>query len=94
MRRHALRNAAIPFITVIGATVPGLLTSSVLLEQIFMLPGMGRYLVEAAQRLDYPVIMATTMMFTLIALTADIIVDCSYALVDPRISYRRGARRA
>jgi peptide/nickel transport system permease protein len=94
MRRHALRNVAIPFITVIGATVPGLLTSSVLLEQIFMLPGMGRYLVEAAQRLDYPVIMATTMMFTLIALTADIIVDCSYALVDPRISYRRGARRA
>ena len=93
LRRHALRNVAIPFLTIIGAAVPGLLTSSVLLEQIFMLPGMGRYLVEAAQRLDYPVIMATTMMFTLIALTADIIVDCSYALVDPRISYRRAGRR-
>ena len=58
-----------------------------------MLPGMGRYLVDAAQRLDYPVIMATTMMFTLVALTSDIIVDCSYALVDPRVSYRRGGRR-
>ena len=58
-----------------------------------MLPGMGRYLVDAAQRLDYPVIMATTTMFTLVALTSDIIVDCSYALVDPRVSYRRGGRR-
>jgi len=89
MRRHALRNAAIPFVTVIGASVPGLLTSSVLLEQIFLLPGMGRYLVEASARLDYPVIQATTMMFTVIALTADLIVDCSYALLDPRIQYRR-----
>ncbi|MGH2598988.1 MAG: ABC transporter permease [Dehalococcoidia bacterium] len=90
---HALRNVAIPFLTIIGAAVPGLLTSSVLLEQIFLLPGMGRYLVEAAARLDYPVIMATTMMFTLIALIADLAVDCTYALVDPRISYRRGPGR-
>jgi peptide/nickel transport system permease protein len=85
--RHALRNIALPFITIIGAEIPNLLTSSAILEQLFSLPGMGRYLVAAAQKLDYPVVMTATMFFAIIALTTNLITDLSYAWADPRVSY-------
>jgi peptide/nickel transport system permease protein len=87
--RHALRNIALPFITVSGAQIPGLLTSSAIIENLFSLPGMGRYLVAAAQALDYPVVMTTTMFFATIILTTQLIVDLSYAWADPRVSYGR-----
>jgi peptide/nickel transport system permease protein len=89
--RHALRNLALPFITIIGAQIPALLTSSVIIETLFSLPGMGRYLVTAAQNLDYPVVMTTTMFFSVIILVSQLLTDLSYAWVDPRVSYRRGA---
>jgi len=87
LRRHILRNLAIPFVTVAGATVPTLITSSVIIEQLFNLPGMGRYLVLAATNLDYPVIQSTTMLFGLIVLASNLVTDLSYAWLDPRVSY-------
>jgi ABC-type dipeptide/oligopeptide/nickel transport system permease component len=87
--RHALRNIALPFITVIGASIPGLLTSSAIIENLFSLPGMGRYLVAAARALDYPVVMTTTMFFATIVLSTQLVTDLSYAWADPRISYGR-----
>jgi peptide/nickel transport system permease protein len=93
MFRHALRNVALPFITVIGGIIPTLLTSSVIIENLFNLPGMGRYLVGAAGNLDYPVIMTTTMVFAVITLSSQLIVDLSYAILDPRVSYASGGRR-
>jgi peptide/nickel transport system permease protein len=88
--RHALRNISLPFITIIGAEIPALLTSSAIIENLFSLPGMGRYLVGAAQKLDYPVVMTTTMFFAIIALTTNLITDLCYAWADPRISYKSG----
>jgi len=88
--RHALRNISLPFITIIGAEIPTLLTSSAIIENLFSLPGMGRYLVGAAQKLDYPVVMTTTMFFAIIALSTNLITDLCYAIADPRISYKRG----
>lgn len=90
MSRHALRNLAIPFVTIIGGTIPGLLSSSVVIETIFSLPGMGRYLVGAAGNLDYPVVMTVTMFFAIITLGSQLVTDLAYAWVDPRVSYARG----
>jgi peptide/nickel transport system permease protein len=89
--RHALRNVALPFITVIGTTIPTLLASSPIIELLFSLPGMGRYLVSAAGNLDYPVVMTTTMFFAIITLTTQLVTDLSYAWFDPRVSYARGS---
>ncbi len=90
LRRHVLRNVALPFVTVIGGTIPALLTSSVIIESLFSLPGMGRYLVTAARNLDYPVIQATTMIFTFVTLSSQLITDLSYAWLDPRVTYGSG----
>lgn len=89
MLRHALRNLALPLVTIVGAQIPMLLTSSVIIEMLFSLPGMGRYLVGAAGNLDYPVVMATTMFFTIIVLSTQLLTDLSYAWIDPRVSYSR-----
>lgn len=89
--KHALRNTAIPLVTIVGAQLPTILTSSAIIEILFSLPGMGRYLVTAAQQFDYNVVMTTTMFFGLLVLVANLVVDLSYAWLDPRISYRRGA---
>lgn len=89
--RHALRNIAVPMVTLVGNQIPLLLTSSAIIENLFSLPGMGRYLVHAAATLDYPVVMTTTMFFGFIVLTTQLITDLSYAWLDPRVTYRRGA---
>jgi peptide/nickel transport system permease protein len=91
MLRHALRNIALPFITIIGAQIPGLLTSSAIIENLFSLPGMGRYIVYGASRLDYPVVMTVTMFFSIIVLTCNLITDLSYAWADPRVSYKKSS---
>jgi ABC-type dipeptide/oligopeptide/nickel transport system permease component len=87
--RHALRNVALPFITFFGNTIPLLLTSSAIIETLFSLPGMGRYLVQAARGLDYSVVMTTTMFYAIIIMVTQLITDMSYAWADPRVSYDR-----
>jgi peptide/nickel transport system permease protein len=85
--KHALRNALIPIVTIIGVGLPGIISGTVIFEQIFLIPGMGRYLVEAVNNLDYPVIQGLTLMFALVLLFAVILVDVSYAYLDPRIKF-------
>ncbi len=86
--RHALKNALIPVITVIGLNMPVMIGGSVIIEQVFTLPGMGRLAVEAAFTRDYPVITGVTLVFSIFVLIFILITDLSYAYLDPRIRYR------
>ena len=86
--RHAFRNALIPIVTIIGAGPPGLIAGTALFEIIFILPGMGRYLVSAIGNLDYPVIQGTNIVFAFLIIAANLLVDISYSWIDPRIRYR------
>lgn len=83
--RHVLRNALLPFVTVLGLALPGVVGGTVIFEQIFVIPGVGRYLLESLNRLDLYVIMATNLFFGLLLVISNIVVDVSYALIDPRI---------
>ena len=84
---HAFRNTLIPMVTQLGLTLPTLLSGSVILEQIFTWPGMGRLFFESIGTRDYPVIMGLTLIFSLLTLAGQLLADVLYALVDPRVSY-------
>ena len=85
--RHALRNSLIPVVTVVGLTLPTLIAGTAIFESIFTLPGMGRYLVSSVSSLDYPVIMGSVFVFSVIIVLANLAVDLSYTVLDPRIRY-------
>lgn len=85
LRRHSLRNALIPIITVIGLQVPVLIGGAVVYESIFSIPGVGRYLLEAAQNRDYPVIQGVNVVLATVVLGANLVTDISYGIVDPRV---------
>jgi peptide/nickel transport system permease protein len=85
---HALRNALIPVVTVIGLTFASLLSGAVLTETVFAWPGIGRYAVTASTRLDYPAILGVTMLTAVIYIVVNLIVDLLYGLLDPRIRVR------
>ena len=84
---HALRNTMIPLVTLIGLTLPGLLSGAVILEQIFTWPGMGRLYFEAIRERDYETVMGLTLMFSVLTLLGQLVADLLYATVDPRVSY-------
>ena len=86
--RHAVKNALIPVITVVGLNVPIVIGGSVIIEQIFLLPGMGRLAIEAALIRDFPLVIGVTFVFSLFVLVIILITDLSYAWLDPRIRYR------
>jgi oligopeptide transport system permease protein len=83
--KHALRNAIIPLLTVLGPTVAGLLTGSFVIENIFAIPGMGKYFVSSVQQRDYTTIMGMTVFYAAFLIAMVFIVDIFYRLVDPRI---------
>ena len=83
---HALRNALIPMVTVIGLQLPRVLSGAVIIEQIFAWPGLGLLAYEAIGRRDYPVILAVTMLAGAAVMIVNVLVDVVYALVDPRVS--------
>ncbi len=85
--RHALRNALIPIATIIGTYIPNLLAGAVFIETIFTWPGMGRLFVESVNARDYPVVMGLTLILAIIILTANLLTDLTYAIIDPRIRY-------
>lgn len=85
--KHALKNAMIPVITVIGTQVSDLLSGAVLTESIFAWPGVGRLAVEALVNRDFPMIRGTVIVMALTFLVANLIVDISYGLFDPRVRY-------
>jgi len=86
--KHAMRNALIPLITLMGALLPSLLAGSVIIEQIFAIPGMGRLGFESVLSRDYPVIMAIAFISALLTLVSILISDLLYVIVDPRITFR------
>lgn len=86
--RHALRNALIPVVTLVGLQIPVLVSGSVILESIFQIPGMGQYLVGAIGLRDFPVIQGVNLLLAIVVVLTNLIVDISYALLDPRVSYR------
>jgi peptide/nickel transport system permease protein len=85
--RHALPNALIPVITVVGLQVPLLVGGTVVLEQIFSIPGMGSYLLNSIQQRDYPVVQAIVMMTASVVVVTSLVVDVAYAFLDPRVEY-------
>jgi peptide/nickel transport system permease protein len=85
---HAFRNTLIPLVTLIGLTLPHLLSGAVILEQIFAWPGMGRLFFEAIGQRDYDTIMGLVLMFSSMTLVGQLLADVLYAVVDPRITYQ------
>lgn len=85
--RHAVRNALLPVVTVAGAQIGFIFSGTIVIESIFILPGIGRGLVQAMFVSDLPMIQAYIMYFALIALTANLLVDLTYGWLDPRIRY-------
>ncbi len=85
--RHALRNASLPILTVIGLGLAGLLSGAVVTESVFAIPGMGRLVVEAISTRDYPIIQAMIILIGSLYVFINLIVDVMYAFLDPRIRY-------
>lgn len=82
---HAFRNTLIPMVTLIGLTLPSLLSGSIIVEQIFSWPGMGQQFFASISERDYPTVMGLTLMFSVLTLAAQLLADFLYAAVDPRI---------
>ncbi|MGM9923205.1 MAG: ABC transporter permease [Bacillus sp. (in: firmicutes)] len=87
--KHALKNALLPVVTVLGTLAASILTGTFVIEKIFAIPGMGKYFVESINTRDYPVIMATTVFYGAILIAMLFIVDIVYGLLDPRIKFHK-----
>jgi peptide/nickel transport system permease protein len=85
---HAFRNALLPVVTVVGLQVGTLLSGAILTETIFSWPGIGRWIFESIQFRDYPVVQSMTLIIAVIFVIANLLVDLSYAWLDPRVRYR------
>ena len=85
--RHALRNALIPVITVLGPTIANLMTGSFVIEKIFAIPGLGGYMVNSVTQRDYTTIMGVTIFYATFLMVMIFVVDIFYCLIDPRIKY-------
>ena len=90
--KHALRNAMLPLVTILGLSLPGLIGGSVIVESIFAIPGMGQLMVQSVFQRDYPVIMGKLVIVSTLTLVANLVADLGYGLIDPRIRLagRRG----
>ena len=86
--RHALKNAMIPVITLIGLQMPLYIGGSVIMEAIFRLPGVGLFFFEALTRLDYPVVQSVNLIIATLVVGLNLAIDLAYAVLDPRIRYR------
>jgi peptide/nickel transport system permease protein len=86
--RHALRNALIPVVTLIGLQAPLLIGGAVIMEQIFVIPGMGLLLLDAVSQRDYPIITGVFLIVGVAVMCINLIVDLSYGLLDPKVRYR------
>jgi peptide/nickel transport system permease protein len=85
--RHALKNALIPVVTYFGIQLAGLLTGAVVIEQVFSRPGLGRVAVNAIGNRDFPLIQGTVLVTAIVYVLASLVIDLSYAFIDPRIRY-------
>jgi ABC-type dipeptide/oligopeptide/nickel transport system permease component len=85
--RHALKNSLIPVVTILGPLFAALVTGTFVAELIFGIPGMGKYFVTSITNRDYPVIMGTILLYAVFLVFANLVVDLTYAFLDPRIRY-------
>ena len=90
---HALRNSLIPFVTIVGPYLAGLMTGTVFIESIFGIPGLGLYFADAARSRDMPLLMGSTLFFALILMSMNLLVDLVYRVLDPRIGFETSGRR-
>jgi peptide/nickel transport system permease protein len=90
--KHALRNALLPIVTILGLSLPTLIGGSVIVESVFAIPGMGQLMVQAAFERDYPVLMGNLVIVSSLTLFANLLADLAYSLVDPRIRVSRRRR--
>ena len=88
VQRHLLKNALIPIVTVLGPILAFLLVGSLVVEQIFSIPGIGRLLVQGISQRDYSLIMGTTLLYAFVIAGLNLVVDVLYGFIDPRITYR------
>jgi peptide/nickel transport system permease protein len=86
--RHALKNAMIPVVSLVGLQMPLYIGGSVIIEAIFRLPGVGLFFFEALTRLDYPVVQSVNLIVAAMVVGLNLLIDLSYAFLDPRIRYR------
>ena len=86
--RHAVKNALIPVVSLVALQVPILVGGSVIIENIFNLPGLGRLLVNALSIRDYPIVSGVNLVFAIVVVAVNLVTDLSYALIDPRVRYR------
>ncbi len=86
--RHALRNAMIPVVTLVGLQAAPLIGGAVIIEQIFVIPGMGLLLLDAVNQRDYPIITGVFLVVGLVVMLINLLVDLSYGLLDPKVRYR------
>jgi peptide/nickel transport system permease protein len=84
---HALKNASVPIVTVIGIGVALLIGGAVVTESVFAIPGLGRLTIDAIVRRDYPVIQGLVVIFSFIYVLVNLLIDLLYTLLDPRIRY-------
>ncbi len=87
--KHALKNALMPVVTILGTLLAGILTGTFVIEKIFAIPGMGKYFVESINQRDYPVIMGTTVFYSAFLIFMLFLVDIAYGLLDPRIKLHK-----
>jgi oligopeptide transport system permease protein len=83
--RHVVRNGLIPVITILGPALAGLITGTIIIENVFGVPGMGYLFIQSITARDYPVIMGTTLFYAVLVVIGNMVVDVTYGLVDPRI---------
>ena len=86
--RHALKNALIPVVTIVGLQMSLLIGGTVIIENIFLLPGMGRLMVNAISSRDYMVVSGVMLIYSIGLVLSNLLVDLTYAWLDPRIQYR------
>ena len=86
--RHALKNALIPVVTIIGLQLPVLVGGSVIIEQIFVLPGIGRLMLDSLYLRDYTLVSGINLFIATVIVAMNLVVDISYSYIDPRVHYR------
>jgi len=84
---HALRNASVPIVTVIGLGIAALIGGVVITESVFNIPGLGRLVVDAILKRDYPIIQGLILFFSLLYIVLNLLIDIAYTMLDPRIRY-------
>ncbi|MFT9599316.1 ABC transporter permease [Mesobacillus sp.] len=87
--KHALKNALLPVVTILGSLAASILTGTFVIEKIFAIPGMGKYFVESINQRDYPVIMGTTIFYSTVLIMMLFLVDLAYGILDPRIKLHK-----